>query len=219
MRSLQASSCAWKSSGFEAPASLEVAVNEPVIALERALRLAITGREDDPADRKLPAESRERVGRAPAAGVDRALAVPDQLARQRVEPAQATVHAPRDVAELLGEDQRAGERTRVRQLAGHHPAAAGLAPADGDLRAWLAQIELRQLPRPITRALKAARRRQKPRPQLAQQVIEDRLAAHVAELLQLLTHPHPDSVGSSPSNSSITTTNGSSIDGRGSRGP
>jgi hypothetical protein len=39
--------------------------------------------------------------------------------------------------------------------------------------------------------LEAARRRQVSRPQLAQQIVEDRLAAHVAELSELLADAHP----------------------------
>jgi hypothetical protein len=173
----------------EPAAGLEVAVQEAMAALQRALGLAIAGVEDHPAQRELAAERQEVIGRA-APRRDRALAIPDQLARQRPQPRQAAAHPERDIRELLRKHQRAGERARVGQLTGHDIAAAGLATADRDLRARLAQIELRQLPRPITGALEAARRRQKPRPQLTQQIVEDRLAAHIAEPLELLADPH-----------------------------
>jgi hypothetical protein len=66
-----------------------------------------------------------------------------------------------------------------------------MAPADRDLRARLAEVELGQLAGAVAGALEAARRRQKARPQLAQQVVEDRLAAVVAELFELLADAHP----------------------------
>ena len=46
----------------EAPAGLEVAVNEAVVALEGPLGLAVAGVEDDPAQRELAAEGEERLG-------------------------------------------------------------------------------------------------------------------------------------------------------------
>ena len=173
----------------EPPAGLEVAMQKAVAALQRPLGLAVARVEDHPAQRELPAEREERLGRA-APRRDRALAIPDQLARQRPEPLQAAAHPERDVRELLREHQRAGERARVGQLTRHHVAAAGLTPADRDLTTRLAEVELRQLARTVAGALEAARRRQKPRPQLAQQVVEDRLAAHVAEPLELLADTH-----------------------------
>src|SRR4051794_26938796 len=60
----------------EPPAGLEVGAQEAVRALEHALGLRVTDVEDDPADAELTAEAGERIGRAAAAGVDRALTVP-----------------------------------------------------------------------------------------------------------------------------------------------
>ena len=192
MRSHQPSSWAWKSSGF--------AKRRPASKLpcrKRWLRSSAPLAWQSPASRitqpsaSWPQNARNCLGRA-APRRDRALAIPDQLARQRPQPRQAAAHPERDVRELLREHQRAGERARVGQLTRHDVAAAGLAPADRDLRARLAEIELRQLARAIAGALEAARRRQKPRPQLAQQIVEDRLAAHVAELFELLAdHARP----------------------------
>jgi hypothetical protein len=93
------------------------------------------------------------------------------------ETGEAARHAEGDVFELLREDERAGDGARVGQLASDDVAPADLAPADPDLRARLAEVELGQLAGAVAGALEAARRRQKARPQLAQQVVEHRLAA------------------------------------------
>src|SRR5665811_272180 len=85
-------------------------------ALQGALGLRVAGLEDDPAEAELAAVGGEGLCRAPAAGVDRALAVPDELLGQGAEAGEAAVHAPGDVAELLGEDQRASEGARVGKL-------------------------------------------------------------------------------------------------------
>src|SRR5271155_84359 len=92
----------------EAPAGLEVAVQEAVTALERPFGRSVARVEDDPAERELPAEGQELLRRAPARG-DRALAVPDELPRQGAEPLKAAPHSPRDVGEFLGEDECTGE--------------------------------------------------------------------------------------------------------------
>jgi hypothetical protein len=157
-----------------APPGLEVAVNEAVGALERPLGLAVAGVEDDPAHRELTAEGEQRLGRPPA-GRNRPLAVPDDLARQRAELGKAAAHPPGDVGELLREHRRAGEGARVGKLGGDDEAAARLAVADRDLSLRLAEVELAKLAGAVDRSLVGARRRQKPRPDLAQQVIEDRL--------------------------------------------
>src|SRR5207245_10434416 len=68
----------------KAPARLEVAVQEAVAALQRPLGLAVAGIEDHPAERELTAEREELSGRLALRG-DRALAVPDELARQGAE--------------------------------------------------------------------------------------------------------------------------------------
>jgi hypothetical protein len=54
-----------------------------------------------PADAERPAEARERVGRAAGAGVDRSLAVPHKLLRQRAALLQAAPEAPEDVRASL----------------------------------------------------------------------------------------------------------------------
>ena len=149
MRSHQPSSWSWKSSGF---ANRRPASKLP--CRKRWLRSSAPLAWQSPASRitqpsaSWPQNARNALGRA-ALRRDRALAVPDQLARQRPQPRQAAAHPERDVRELLREHQRAGERARVGQLTRHDVAAARLAPADRDLRARLAQIELRQLAGPI----------------------------------------------------------------------
>src|SRR3954462_8046925 len=167
-------SWAWKSSGFakRRPAS-KLPSKKRWLRSSAPLAWQSPASEDHPAQRELAAEGEELFGRV-ALRRDRALAVPDQLARQRAQPLKAAAHPERDIRELLREHQRAGERAREGQLTRDDVAAARLAPPDRDLRARLTEIELRQLARAITRALKAARRRNKPRPQLAQQLIKDR---------------------------------------------
>src|SRR3954469_8669023 len=63
-------------------------------ALQQPLGLGITSVEDHPADAELTAEAGELAGRATAGG-DRALAIPDQLLRQRTDPAQIARHPQR----------------------------------------------------------------------------------------------------------------------------
>jgi hypothetical protein len=150
-------------------------VQEAVVALERALGPAIAGIEDDPAERELVAEGEEGLSRA-AARRDRPLAVPDQLLRQAPSRARQRLIPQAMSGNSFREDERSGEGARVRQLAGHDVAAPRLVPAGRDLRLRLAQVELRQLAGPVDGALEASRRRQVARPQLAQKIVEDRLA-------------------------------------------
>ena len=82
---------------------------------------------------------------------------------------------------MLREHEGAGGAARPPQLAGHHPAAARPAVADRDLLARLEEIELQQLAGAIDGALIGALGAQD-RPQFAQGVIEDRLAAPIARL-------------------------------------
>ena len=114
-------------------------------------------------------------------GRDRRLAVPDHGLGQGAELGQAAAHPPEDVGGLLGEDQRAGAGARVAQGAGDHPAAAGLAVADRDLGPRLPEVELADLPGSVDGALVGAPGG-KARAHLAQVVVEDRLAALIAEL-------------------------------------
>jgi hypothetical protein len=158
----------------EPPPGLEVAVQEAVVALERAPGLAIPGIEQDPAVGEGAAEGGELLDRAPVPGVDRALPVPHRLlgsapsrARQRLIPS--------DVRELLGEDECAAEAPRVGQLAGDHIAPARLAEADRNLAQRLGQVKLGQLAGTVDGALKGPGRRPVAGPELAQQVVEDRL--------------------------------------------
>ena len=160
-------------------------MNEAVVALEGPLGLAVAGVEDDPAQRELAAEGEERLGRLTARR-DRTLAVPNELCRQRTEPLKAAAHAPGNVGKLLREDQGAGKGARVGQLAGDEIALAQLIPADRDLAPGLGEVELGQLAGSVDGALVGARRWQVAGAELAQEIVEDRLAAAVAELFDLL---------------------------------
>jgi hypothetical protein len=62
--------------------------------------------------------------------------------------------------------------------------------SDRDLAAGLAEVELQQLAGSVAGALEGARP-QVARPQLAQQIVKDCLAARIAQPLDLLTNPHP----------------------------
>ena len=79
------------------------------------------------------------------AAADRALAIPHELRRQGSEAHKAAAHAEGDVGELLGEDERRGERARIRELAGDDVTAAGLPEADRDLSPRLAEVTRRVL--------------------------------------------------------------------------
>jgi hypothetical protein len=171
----------------EHPARLEVRAHEAVRSLELTLRLRISGLEDHPAELELTAEQSERLGRT-AAGGDRRLAVPDQLVWQRSEPPQVARQPEQDVRCLLGEDQAGGDRARPTDLAGHHPAAPELAVTDRDRLTRLPQVALHELARPVDRALEGPWA-QVPRADLADEVVKDRLAAGIAELLRQLPEP------------------------------
>jgi hypothetical protein len=157
-------------------------------ALKRPLGLRVARLEDQPANPERAAEPDQRIGRLAAAGMDRALAIPDELLRQRAKDGQTAGHAEGDVLPLPREHQRAGDRARVAQLGGHDPAATRLAVADRDLASRLPEVELQQLPGAVDRALVGAPALIK-RAQLAHVVVEDRLAALIAELLDQLADP------------------------------
>jgi hypothetical protein len=124
-----------------------------------------------------------------AARVQRALAIPDQRLRQGAQLHEALADPVQEVGRLLGEDERPGASARIAKAADHDVAAPRLAGADRDLPARLPEIELQERARPVGGALEGTRPRQKQRPHLAQVVVQDRLAARVALLLQELAHP------------------------------
>jgi hypothetical protein len=70
-------------------------------ALQEALGLGVARLKDPPADRELPAIGGKALDRATAAGVDRALTVPDQGLGQTAELAEAAVHPPEQVGKGL----------------------------------------------------------------------------------------------------------------------
>ncbi len=157
----------------EAPAGLEVGLQEALVALDDPLGLRVAGLAEDPADRQGAAEGGELLGRPPAAGVQGALAVPDDLlaAGRRGRPGSG--RCPRSGRGLLGEDQRRGGGPRPAEGAGDDepgrvwPWPTGISPA---------------APRGRTGRSRRADRRcagrcgaQVERPDLAQVVVEDRL--------------------------------------------
>ena len=84
-----------------------------------------------------------------AAGVQGALAVPDQRLRKRAQLRQARTDPAQQIGRLLREDQRPSANTRIGQAANHDIAASRLAGADRDLLAWLPRVELAERARPI----------------------------------------------------------------------
>ena len=72
----------------EAPAGLEVRLQISLQPLDDALGLRVGGFAEVPVEQQLPAEAGIGIGRAPAAGVQAALAIPDHQLRQRPERAQ-----------------------------------------------------------------------------------------------------------------------------------
>src|SRR5207245_9580406 len=156
--------------------------------LDDALRLRILGLEETPADPQLAAQGRERLTRAALAGVQRPLAIPDQRLRQRAQLRQAVADPIQEVGRLLREDERAGAGARVGQAANDDVAAPRLAAADRDLARRLPEIELAEHTGPVPRPLEGALTLEE-RSHLAQVVVEDRLAADVALLLEQLANP------------------------------
>ena len=171
----------------EPAARHEVRAHEPVRALQDPLRLRIGRLQDHPANPELPAESHEVRRRAAVTG-DRALPIPHQLLRQHPDPAEAAAEAPQDVRHLLREHQDARHQPGQAQLRRHHIPAALLPVTDRDQVPGLPQIALHQLTRPIDRPLKGATHL-KPRTDLANVVIKDRLATLIAELGRHLPQP------------------------------
>jgi glyoxylase-like metal-dependent hydrolase (beta-lactamase superfamily II) len=111
-----------------------------------------------------------------------------ELGAERFVPGHGPICGPEDVRRLLGEDQRAHQHPRPAHLTGHHPATPHLAMTDRDQLARLPQIALRQLARTVERALERPLDHE-PRPDLAHVVVEDRLAALIAQVGRHLAQP------------------------------
>ncbi|MEA2198411.1 MAG: hypothetical protein QOJ25_2462 [Solirubrobacteraceae bacterium] len=173
--------------GRGATPRLKVRSHEPVRALKRALSLRVTRLEDHPPDLELTTERCERRGRTTTRR-DRGLAVPNQLLRQRTQPAEVPSETPQDVWRFLAEDQRAGDRARPTHLTRHHPPTAPLTMTNRDLLPGLPQIALDQLARPVDRPLERPCC-EKPRADLPNEVVEDRLPTLIAHLRRELPKP------------------------------
>jgi hypothetical protein len=193
----------------KAPAGLEAALEEVLQPLDNALGLRVARLAKEPVDAQRAAERGELRRRPPAAGVKPGLLIPDQRLRQRSERPQAAADPEQQVRDRL--DQRAGARVRLVKTRDDDIALAGLALADRDLIAGLPQVELADLPGPVDRALKGARRTQQ-RPHLAQVVIDDGLAASKAKRCDQLPDPLTGNRRSFPSSRWISSLNGSSFD-------
>jgi hypothetical protein len=148
-----------------------------------------------PVDAQLAAERRERLRRPAVAAMDARLAIPDQRLRQAAQALQAAGDPGEQVLALRREDQDAGAGARVAQARDDDPAATGLPVPDRDLVTRLPEIELADLARPIDRALKRPRPRQKQRPHLAQVIVDDRLRRRAPQRLKQLADPDPRQLG------------------------
>src|SRR5439155_23477420 len=87
----------------ERAAGLEARLRVALQPLDDALRLRIARLEEAPADGELAAEGGERLRRATAAGVQRALAVPDQRLRQAAELQETLANPVQEIGRLLRE--------------------------------------------------------------------------------------------------------------------
>jgi hypothetical protein len=179
----------------EAAPGLEARLDEALQALDRALRLRIARLQEVPAERELAQEGGEGLARPACAGVQRSLAVPDERLGQRAELLEAAPDPVQEVGRFLGEDERAGSNPGVGKAADDHVAAPGLAVANRDLVARLPQVELAEHARAVARALEGARSGQEERAQLAQVVVQDRLASRVALLCDQLADPPAGQTG------------------------
>jgi hypothetical protein len=178
----------------EDPAGLEVGLGVALQPLNGALGLRISGSAEMPIDLQLAAERSELVAGAAVVGVDAGLAIPDQRVRQPAQLPKAAPDPGQQIGLLLAEDQRAGAGSRVAQAGDHDPALAGLAVADGDLLAWLPDVELADLAGTVDGA-RVVPCGLKQRPDLAQEVIKDGLATDPAQRPQQLADPNAGQVG------------------------
>src|ERR1700685_2662978 len=176
----------------ERPRGLEVRLEILLELLDRALCLRVALPAKMPVELQLPTERGINIRRAPAVSVQRALPVPDKRRWQASQRPQALSDAPEQIRCLLGEHQRTRTDPRIAKTGNNDGGLACLTMADRDLTLRLPQIELADLPRPIDGALERALRREQ-RPHLTQIVINNALAARIAQRLAQLTKPNPTS--------------------------
>ena len=182
----QASSCSWKWRSLAKRGRAQAALEEVLKALDDALGLRVGRLAEKPADPQGPQNAaNSSLGRPSWAWR------PDWRSQTNVSgsaPATTSSADPgQQVRRLLGEDQRASTRARVAKARNDDKALPRLAMTDRELLAGLPQVELADLPGPIDRPLKRPRCRRKQRPDLAQIVIDDRLAAIEAQRRDQLT--------------------------------
>ena len=179
----------------EHAARLEVGLRVALQPLDRALGLRIAASQNRQPTRSCPQNAANAsVGRPPWPWMP-AWRSQTSVFGNAAQPRQAARDPGQQILGLLGEHQHAGAGARVAQARDDHPAPARLAVTDRDLRPRLPDIELADLARPVDGALKRPARRREQRPNLAQIVIDDRLARPAAQRLQQLTDPDPGQLG------------------------
>ena len=187
----QPSSCSWKSSSLAnaRPGSKLVSV-KPCSRSTTPLACGSRASQNCQPTRSWPQKRGERVGRAAAAGMQRALAVPDQRLAAAPRAGTDSGRSRQQVGHLLGEDQRASAGARLAQTRRPPPSRRGTDRGrPRSRRGRLPKIELADLARPVDGALERPRRRPKQRPHLAHVIIDDRLDAPIAQRLDQLADP------------------------------
>jgi hypothetical protein len=81
--------------------------------LDQPLRRGVARLEDQVPDRELAEQAGISLGRAPAAGVERALAVRDEQLGQAAEPPDPAADRPQQIGCLLREDEPGRDRPRT----------------------------------------------------------------------------------------------------------
>ena len=196
----------------EAAAGLKAFLDEVLQPLDDALGLRVA-----PARRSAsrPAAAPQNAANSVSGGRRRRAARPGDPRPTSAAARPATTSSAGCRPAAPGSAWRRSTRRRRRASSPgtrRRPSPPRLAVPDRDLGLRLPQIELADLARPIDRALKRPRRRRKQRPHLAQVVIEDRLAARIAQRRDQLTDPLPGQLGVHPSSRWISSLNGSSFD-------
>jgi len=169
------------------PGGLKRGLDIALKPLNNTLRLGICRFAKVPANTGLAAKSRELRTRGPFTPVKGPFAIPNQGFRQCPKLAQAAGHAPSQIGGSLRKDQGASTNPGVAKATNHDVTLAGLGVTDRDLLARTPNIELANLTRGVGGALKSPRR-EVGRPQLTNQIINNRLLAGIASLGDPITN-------------------------------
>jgi hypothetical protein len=166
----------------------------PLQALHDPFGLRVGALAKEPVHLELATKCGVDIGGPSATGVQTPLAIPHQHSRQPAERPQTACDAPQHIGGFFTEDKRTSADSGISEACNDHPGPAGLAVANRHMLRGLPQIELTDLPRPIDGALICPACR-KQRPDLAQVVIDDRLAAIKPERRDQLPDPHARQFG------------------------